>query len=109
MVGSTTKETAMIRTALCLSALVSVSLAHGADRAASNRSDVIPWSEIGAKASADYKGDGLGVIASGTGARLQCVFQRLDGEATTEGLWLTSTTVSNMVSDRFRVTATEVR
>ena len=42
-----------------------------------------------------------------SGARLHCVFQRLDGEATPEGLWLTST-VTNTESDRFRVTAMAV-
>ena len=70
----------------------------------------IPWSQIGAKAGADYQGDGLAVSAipqSGT-ARLRCVFQRLEGEATREGLWLTST-VTNGVSERFRVVAADVR
>jgi hypothetical protein len=38
---------------------------------------------------------------------LRCVFQRLEGEATREGLWLSST-VSNSLNDRFRVTATAV-
>ena len=68
------------------------------------------WSQIGAKAGADYQGDGLAVSAipqSGS-ARLRCVFQRLEGEATREGLWLTST-VTNGVSDRFREVATAVR
>jgi hypothetical protein len=59
----------------------------------------IPWSQIGAKAGADYQGDGLTVLATAGGARLRCVFQRLQGEATREGLWLTST-VTNEVSDR---------
>src|SRR6266446_2572195 len=51
----------------------------------------IPWSQIGTKAGADYKGDGLAVSPTAGGARLRCVFQRLEGEATLEGLWLTST------------------
>ena len=55
----------------------------------------------------DYKGDGLAVTPTEDGASLHCVFQRLDGEATPEGLWLTST-VTNTTSDRFRVTATEI-
>jgi hypothetical protein len=67
----------------------------------------IPWNQIGAKAGADYQGDGLAVTPTESGARLHCVFQRLDGEATPEGLWLTST-VTNTVSDRFRVTAMAV-
>src|SRR2546428_7716061 len=56
----------------------------------------IPWSQIGAKAGAEYQGEGLAVMPTGTGARLRCVFQRLEGEATSEGLWLTST-VTNAV------------
>jgi hypothetical protein len=54
----------------------------------------IPWDQIGAKAGADYKSDGLAVTAAGDGARLNCVFQHLQGDATAEGLWLAST-VSN--------------
>src|SRR5688572_21079239 len=67
----------------------------------------IPWSQLGAKAGADYQGDALAVIPTAEGARLRCVFQRLEGEATREGLWLTST-VSNAVNDRFRLVAVEV-
>src|SRR6266446_1963850 len=71
----------------------------------------IPWSQIGAKAGADYQGDGLGVSPTAEGARLRCVFQRLEGEATREGLWLTSTVIppSGTVKDRFRVVAADVR
>jgi len=70
----------------------------------------IPWSQIGAKAGADYKGDGLAVIATAEGARLRCAFQKLEGEATREGLWLTSTVIppSGTVRDRFRIVATSV-
>jgi hypothetical protein len=67
----------------------------------------IPWSQIGAKAAADYQGDGLVVSPTAEGARLRCIFQRLEGEATREGLWLTST-VTNGLSDRFRVVAVAV-
>src|SRR5258708_36818801 len=67
----------------------------------------IPWSQIGAKAGADYQGDGLAVSPTAGGARLRCVFQRLEGEATPEGLWLTST-LTNGGSDRFRILATAV-
>src|SRR5438094_3875670 len=71
----------------------------------------IPWSQIGAKTGADYKGDGLAVIATAEGARLRCAFQKLEGEATREGLWLTSTVIppSGTVNDRFRVVAADVR
>ena len=70
----------------------------------------IPWSHLGAKAGADYQGDGLAVSPTAGGARLRCVFQRLEGEATREGLWLTSTVnpPSGKVSDRFRVVAVQV-
>ena len=74
---------------------------------ATNTPAAIPWSQIGAKAGANYQGDGLAVTPDGEGARLHCVFQRLDGEATSEGLWLTST-VTNTPSERFRVTAAAV-
>ena len=67
----------------------------------------IPWSQLGAKAGADYQGDALAVIPAAGGARLRCVFQRLEGEATREGLWLTSTFI-NAVNDRFRLVAVEV-
>ena len=53
----------------------------------------IPWSQLGAKAGADYQGDALAVIPIAEGARLRCVFQQLEGEATREGLWLTSTVI----------------
>jgi hypothetical protein len=56
---------------------------------------------------ADYQGDGLAVTMTDTGARLRCVFQRLEGEATAEGLWLTST-VTNQPQDRFRVVAAAI-
>ena len=75
--------------------------------AATNTPAAIPWNQIGAKAGADYTGDGLAVSPTAQGARLHCVFQRLEGEATPEGLWLTST-VTNAVKDRFRVTAAEI-
>ena len=42
----------------------------------------IPWSQIGAKAGADYQGDALAVIPTAEGARLRCVFQQLEAEAT---------------------------
>src|SRR4249920_3475880 len=70
----------------------------------------IPWSQLGAKAAADYQGDALAVTPTAEGARLRCVFQRLEGEATREGLWLTSTVIplGRTVNDRFRLVAVEV-
>ncbi|MGA2751360.1 MAG: hypothetical protein ABSG59_21545, partial [Verrucomicrobiota bacterium] len=89
---------------LCLGTLLTVAATHGEGTTAKNS---IPWSQIGAKAGADYNGDGLAVTPTESGARLHCVFQRLDGEATPQGLWLTST-VTDTVSDRFRITAMAV-
>jgi hypothetical protein len=51
----------------------------------------IPSSGIGAKATADYQGDALGITATPDGARLRCGFQKLEGHATAEGVWLEST------------------
>jgi hypothetical protein len=67
---------------------LSATAADSADTAPAKTS--IPWSQIGAKAGADYQGDGLAVSPTAEGARLRCVFQRLEGEATREGLGLTS-------------------
>ena len=67
----------------------------------------IPWDQIGAKAGADYHGDGLAVTPAIEGARLHCVFQRLEGEATRGGLWLVST-VTNTLPDRFQVKAVAI-
>ena len=72
-----------------------------------NNTQIIPWDQIGAKAGADYQGDGLAVTPIAGGMRLDCIFQRLDGEATTSGLWLTST-VTNQTNDRFQVRAAAV-
>ena len=66
----------------------------------------IPWSEIGAKAGAQYSGDGLSVSTDAQGMlRIRCVFQRMEGEITAEGLWLTSTATEGAAPDRFRVRA----
>jgi hypothetical protein len=62
----------------------------------------IPFSEIGAKVTADYQGDALAIVATPDGARLRCGFQKLEGRATTQGLWLESTVPGG---GRFRLTA----
>jgi len=43
--------------------------------------------QIGAVVGKQYQGDGLFVAATPEGARLRCVFQKLEGEAL-RGLWL---------------------
>ncbi|MEK7706517.1 MAG: hypothetical protein AAB380_00770, partial [Verrucomicrobiota bacterium] len=67
----------------------------------------IPASELGAKAGVQYHGDGLSVTPTPEGARLRCVFQKLEGQVTREGLWLTST-AENSNGERFRVVASAV-
>src|SRR5499427_5682523 len=89
-------------TTVGLLAAIGLSLVHASLNAGS------PSSQISAKAGASYKGDGLAVSPSAQGAQLRCVFQRLEGEATREGLWLTST-VTNGLKGRFRVIAASVR
>ena len=71
------------------------------------QSTAISWNEIGAAAGKQYLGDGLAVAATGEGARLHCVFQKLEGHATRDGLWLVSTT-AGAPGRRFRVTAQAV-
>src|ERR1035441_9689866 len=90
-----------------LAGLLAMRVTQAAGLAATNTPAAIPWNQIGAKAGTDYKGDGLAVTPNSEGARLHCVFQQLDGEATREGLWLTST-ATNAANDRFRVTAAAV-
>ena len=75
--------------------------------AASLSAKAIPFDEIGAAAGKQYSGNGLAATATKTGAWLNCVFQKLEGDATSEGLWLTST-VTNTVKYRFRVKAMAV-
>jgi len=62
-------------------------LAHDA----ANKSGPIPADQLGAVAGKQYQGDALSVTATADGARLRCMFQRLEGQVTREGLWLTST------------------
>ena len=64
----------------------------------------IPISDIGTRATANYQGDALGVTATADGARVRCGFQKLEGQATPEGLWLESTKPG--AAGRLRVTAT---
>lgn len=71
------------------------------------RSAPIPTDQLGAIASQQYQGDGLSVVATPDGARLRCNFQRLEGQATSEGLWLNST-VEDLKGELFRVMAVAV-
>ena len=51
----------------------------------------ILMTDLGATADAQYHGDGLTVVPTPEGVRLRCVFQKLEGQVTDEGLWLSST------------------
>ncbi|MCC6355739.1 MAG: choice-of-anchor D domain-containing protein [Verrucomicrobiae bacterium] len=77
--------------------------ARSAD-AADAAGGAIPFSEIGARAGSDYTGDALGIRPEPGGAHLRCGFQKLEGRATPEGLWLTSTEDGA----RLRLIATEI-
>jgi len=63
--------------------------------------------QLGAVAGEQYQGDGLSVSATPEGARLRCAFQRLEGQVTREGLWLSSTADASS-GERFRVVAMEI-
>src|SRR5688572_13082445 len=99
--------TLCLRLAGCLG-LAAVSLAS-ANPAASNPAPTnqsIPWSQVGANATAQYSGDGLGVIATPRGAQLRCVLQKLEGEVTEDGLSLSSTVPG--ARDQLQVTAARI-
>src|SRR6266542_4437848 len=94
-----------IGSALSLAASGSAGIPAGAPEDSAHTTETcIPWPQIGARAGANYQGDGLALIPAVDGARLRCIFQRLEGEATGEGLWITST-VEGRQSCRFRVIA----
>lgn len=77
------------------------------ENVAEPRSASVPMTQVGDVASQQYHGDGLSVTPTANGARLRCDFQRLEGEATAEGLWLNST-ITDKSSLGFRITAATV-
>ncbi|MBL9133478.1 MAG: hypothetical protein JNG86_19865, partial [Verrucomicrobiaceae bacterium] len=64
---------------------------------------VIPFAEIGARATAQDKGRSLGITLVKEGALLRCGLQKLAGRVTPEGLWLVST--ENAGGEDFCITA----
>ena len=92
---------------------VSGALGTGAAAAAgetlpNTTSTPIAWGELGAKATAQYSGDGLAIAATPAGTvALRCAFQKLEGELTREGLWLNSTD-TNAAASRFRLRADSI-
>jgi hypothetical protein len=80
-------------------------VAAAAGEALPNTAAPIAWGDLGAKATAQYSGDGLAIATTPAGTvALRCAFQKLDGELTREGLWLNST-VPNAPASRFRLMA----
>ena len=86
--------------------LAALALALAVPARAETQPPAIPFSDIGARATANYQGDALGVTATADGARLRCGFQKLEGHATPEGLWLESTKPGG--AGRLRLVATVV-
>ena len=74
-----------------LTLLAALALALTVPARAETQPPAIPFPEIGARATANYQGDAMGITATTDGARLRCGFQKLEGQATPEGLWLEST------------------
>jgi len=89
-----------------LTLLAALALALIVPAHAETQPAAIPFSDIGARATANYQGDALGIKATSDGARLRCGFQKLDGHATPEGLWLESTKLGN--AGRLRLMAAAV-
>ena len=113
----------MLCLALCAAGILAQAgqVNHSTTTTAANTCDPtnspIAWSELGAKATAQYSGDGLAVAVTPSGAvRLRCTFQKLEGEVTAEGLWLESTVpgaarasgAAAVPARRFRVVADAV-
>lgn len=68
----------------------------------------IPFDQLGAEAQKQYSGDGISIIPTPGGAQLRAAMQALQGHATPEGLWLTSTAQDDPATApavRFRVRA----
>ena len=69
----------------------------------------IPFDRLGAEAQKQYSGDGISITPMAEGARLRAVFQKLEGQATREGLWLTSMAEEDAgKGEKFRVLASAV-
>jgi hypothetical protein len=93
--------------ALWLALLMFLPRASAAADAVAANPSAIPLDQIGATAEKQYRGEGLGVRPAPEGALLRCVFQKLEGQVTREGLWLASTAEESK-GERFRVLATAV-
>src|SRR5437870_13333660 len=67
--------------------------------------DAIPGSKINPNTRTACNRAGLSITSTSAGTYLRCSFHRLEGEATSQGLWITST-VTYSINDRFRIVAT---
>jgi hypothetical protein len=56
-----------------------------------SNASAIPFDQIGVAAGRQYSGQALAVVSSRDSTTLRCEFQRLNGQVTTQGLWLFST------------------
>lgn len=74
--------------------------------AAESLAQAIPFAQLGAEAQKQYTGSGIAITPTAQGARLCSSFQKLEGEATRAGLWLSSTDTANGRAEPFRVLAT---
>jgi hypothetical protein len=103
--GPVGRLTALLFSACSFSAWASDNLPVRMPVRPSGTNAAIPWSEIGARATAQSSGEGLAVLAGTDGTiQLHCAFQRLEGQVGSDGLWLSST-VPGQKASRFHVTA----
>jgi hypothetical protein len=96
-----------VQSGMRLTFLAALVLAFTGPACGETQPAAIPFADIGAKATADYHGDALGIMATPDGARLRCGFQKLEGHATREGLWLESTEPG--AAGKLRLTVTTLR
>ena len=68
-----------------------VAVAARAEEGMPAKSRATPFDQIREEAQKQYSGEGLSVVATESGAKLTCLFQRLEGEVTETGLRLWST------------------
>ena len=90
-----------------LSAVATAQTTAVLNPASAPNSTAIPLDRIGAVAGKQYLGDGMAVASTPDGATLHCVFQRLNGRVTTDGLWLVSTKDGSK-GEPFRVIASAI-
>lgn len=58
------------------------------------------FDQLGAEAQKQYSGVGIAITTTADGATLRAAFQKLEGQATCEGPWLTSTAEATGTPER---------